>query len=477
MVRRVFAVGRRLVGLLLVLLCVMVLAGVGLVGLAQPAAAQSEECVPLPLGASGLIVPGSAIFPLITWDVATNSDWGVSGYAGFHWGQYPLMVPPGYEVSIQVNLEDRNCGQWPMPGEVTQYRTDWPDAASGSYYRPEADDHWCTSHILGWQITSVTVCAKPPQGTIVVRKVGGPDPVSFTRSGGWSGGFDVSAGADWSSGPLLVGSYGVSEVVPEGWALTGASCDDGQDPAAILLKKDRTVTCTFTNTRDLPRIIVRTVGGPGPVTFTQSGDWEGSFQMLPGTEWNSGVIVAGSYGISEVVPQGWSQVKALCDGGRDPASFVLAENEAVVCTFTNVKNKLLGEDEAGSLTIIKRTVPAGGSGFSFDAGPLGSFTLDDGGTQTILDLAPGVYTVTEISATDGESARVECDAVDYAPDGASVTVNLTEGEEAVCTFTTGELPYTGPSVWLLPLFVAGLTTTLLGLGACARSRTKEADRV
>jgi len=65
---------------------------------------------------------------------------------------------------------------------------------------------------------------------------------------------------------------------------------------------------------------------------------------------------------------------------------------------------------------------------------------------------------------------VECTAVSWSADGTSVTVNLSEGEAAVCTFYNyqeqvagPELPYTGPQPFLMPLLMGGLGTLLLGL--------------
>jgi hypothetical protein len=45
-----------------------------------------------------------------------------------------------------------------------------------------------------------------------------------------------------------------------------------------------------------------------------------------------------------------------------------------------------------------------------------------------------------MAAQGWEFASVACDALDYTTDGSSVTVNLAEGEAAVCTFTNGGLP-------------------------------------
>ena len=43
----------------------------------------------------------------------------------------------------------------------------------------------------------------------------------------------------------------MTEIVPTGWVLTSATCDDGSDPSAIDLDPGETVTCVFINTEDV----------------------------------------------------------------------------------------------------------------------------------------------------------------------------------------------------------------------------------
>ena len=71
---------------------------------------------------------------------------------------------------------------------------------------------------------------------------------------------------------------------------------------------------------------------------------------------------------------------------------------------------------------------------------------------------------------------MECDAVDYVVNGASVTVNLTDGEVAVCTFTNGELPFTGTNDLTMPLLLAGLWAILMGLAVAVWSLMRQADK-
>ena len=47
----------------------------------------------------------------------------------------------------------------------------------------------------------------------------------------------------------MPGTYSVSEIVPAGWDLTSATCDDGSPISDINVSPGETVTCTFTNTK------------------------------------------------------------------------------------------------------------------------------------------------------------------------------------------------------------------------------------
>jgi hypothetical protein len=59
------------------------------------------------------------------------------------------------------------------------------------------------------------------------------------------------------SGPLLAGTYSVTEVnIPADWGLTSATCDDGSAVSAISLQPGETVTCTF-NDRQRGHVTVK----------------------------------------------------------------------------------------------------------------------------------------------------------------------------------------------------------------------------
>ncbi|HYI11866.1 MAG TPA: IPTL-CTERM sorting domain-containing protein [Thermoanaerobaculia bacterium] len=93
----------------------------------------------------------------------------------------------------------------------------------------------------------------------------------------------------------------------------------------------------------------------------------------------------------------------------------------------------------GTILITKATSPSGGSGFGFtETMTAGSFTLDDGGTETFNAVTPGTYTVTENdpSGSGFTLGDVDCDDADSTGDTAnrSATIRVDAGETVLCTF-------------------------------------------
>lgn len=95
----------------------------------------------------------------------------------------------------------------------------------------------------------------------------------------------------------------------------------------------------------------------------------------------------------------------------------------------------------GTIVIRKSTSPSGGTGFDFTdniPGSPGTFTLDDGGAETFLDVAVGTYTITEAdpSASGYTLTDVVCDDTDSTgnPFARNATVRLQAGEVVTCTF-------------------------------------------
>src|SRR5213080_3527653 len=152
-----------------------------------------------------------------------------------------------------------------------------------------------SSGAVNRSIQSAAVLA-PAQGHIIVDKVTSPsgDPTSFSFSTTGTGyaSFSLTDAATPNGQTLSPGAYSVSEAIPAGWVLTGLSCvsslgtstftttappvaGPGTATASITLAANDTVTCTFTDTKQVGHIIIakRTIppGATTPFAFTTTG--------------------------------------------------------------------------------------------------------------------------------------------------------------------------------------------------------------
>jgi len=111
----------------------------------------------------------------------------------------------------------------------------------------------------------------------------------------------------------------------------------------------------------------------------------------------------------------------------------------------------------GTIKIVKKTSPAGGTGFSFtDNVPgSGSFTLDDGATHTMSNVTPGVYSITENNPSGSTLSNITCGDDDGSVDvnGRTANVHLQAGETVTCTFTN--LMTQGPASTLFVFHLSG----------------------
>ncbi|MFN8489714.1 MAG: SdrD B-like domain-containing protein [Caldilineaceae bacterium] len=60
--------------------------------------------------------------------------------------------------------------------------------------------------------------------------------------------FTLASGEAITFTQVVSGVYNVTETIPAGWRLTGASCSNGAAPSAVTIADNATVTCVFTNT-------------------------------------------------------------------------------------------------------------------------------------------------------------------------------------------------------------------------------------
>jgi protein-disulfide isomerase len=82
---------------------------------------------------------------------------------------------------------------------------------------------------------------------------------SFTLTGGPSElnqSFNLTNGQNYRSGDVSTGDgYNAAEMVPAGWSLTSATCDDGSPVDNIGVASGEIVTCTFENTKKVEIVI------------------------------------------------------------------------------------------------------------------------------------------------------------------------------------------------------------------------------
>jgi uncharacterized repeat protein (TIGR01451 family) len=281
--------------------------------------------------------------------------------------------------------------------------------------------------------TVTCVFTNEKDANIVVQKQTSPDGDAQVFSFGASydaSGFSLADGQSNDSGDLDPGTYSVSENVPAGWDLVSAQCSDGSDPSSIGLQAGETVTCVFTNEKDANIVVQKQTspnGSQQTFSFNASYDADG-FSLADGGSNDSGDLPAGTYSVSENVPQGWELGSAVCSDGSDPSSIGLQAGETVTCVFTNT--------QAGRIVVRKQTSPEGSpQAFDFDASyDESGFSLSDGESNDSGDLDPGTYSVSENLPEGWELTSAVCD--DQSDPAA---IQLSAGEVVTCTFTNTQL--------------------------------------
>jgi hypothetical protein len=187
------------------------------------------------------------------------------------------------------------------------------------------------------------------RGRIVVKKVnvGGTqsDAFDFTSSklGSFSLAADDAGGKTFSS--LEPGTYGIAEEAHAGYVQTSAACDDGSDPAAIVLAPAETVTCTFTNTRKATVTVTKTEGGKSDL----SREWRFVLRGGPdqvdltrttagGNPLDFGQLAPGAYTLCETdLPAGWTSSLGTAVDGTACVDLTLEPGEAETVAVDNTR--------------------------------------------------------------------------------------------------------------------------------------------
>ncbi|MBI4935556.1 MAG: hypothetical protein HY828_16875 [Actinobacteria bacterium] len=316
-------------------------------------------------------------------------------------------------------------------------------------------------------VTRCTV-TNEQRGSITIVKVAEPaDGTDFPFVGVGTGvsdfTLDVDGDATLSDRQVFTDlrpgqSYSFTETpIPGTWELLNITCVGGDTTsinlptanATIDLKPGENVVCTFSNA--LPpapgsgTLIVLKLALPADGTAFDFDGTLGQFTLdndPPGTPdathpaYEIFPVVPGTFTVEELVPAGWNLADIVCS---EPNAVVTGASVDVdvldghieLCVFVNYR--------PATLTVVKATAPAGGTGFPFTLDPMAaSFTLADGGSQQFTDLAPDLYTITETAPAGWVVSDITCTGasigtVDLATGYAEVL--LGPGEAAVCTYT------------------------------------------
>ena len=335
---------------------------------------------------------------------------------------------------------------------------------------------------------SIQPSALVPGASITVVKNTVPDDIEdfvFQPSAGVNGGVSFVLDDDGPAGsatpnsltfPVAPGTHTVTEGPEAGFDLDSITCvdpsanssgDPGTGEATFVVAAGENVTCTFHNVVSPGRIIVAkqsdepNTGVDFPFVSNFDGDiTDGAdFSIEIGQSFDSGPLVAGTFAVNEVVPDGWSLVSAACSDGSPVNAILLGAGETVTCTFTNERVPS-GYDTYDD--------DPGDPGFDFDT-PFDNTGADPDPVVPVTDVAgAGLTSETPpadqpvVQSGDVDVAGVNDDpGVATQPDGDQVT------DPAVAPVRNSGLPRTGTPAdratrLALVLMAAGALALLTG---------------
>jgi hypothetical protein len=216
----------------------------------------------------------------------------------------------------------------------------------------------------------------------------------------------------WDS--LAFGLDGDQQVPPDTSTATGACTADLDDPAEAVA-----IECTHdVGVPTEAQVHAAPFGENGPAVFT----FPSAATPL------AAAVPLSPVGVAELV-----------------AGFLYVDVHSVDSPVGEIRGQiaeLAAAPTTGTLRIVKRTFPGGGTGFGFSddvPGSPGVFTLDDGGVEEFAAVPPGTYTIAEDDPAGAGYALsdVDCSDEDSAGDrfARTATVALAAGEIVTCTFS------------------------------------------
>jgi len=275
-------------------------------------------------------------------------------------------------------------------------------------------------------------------GKIIVEKQTNPDgsSQSFHFNASYDGdGFDLQDGQQNNSGNLEPGTYSVSEVLPDNWTLTGATCDDGSSPSSIGLGPNETVTCVFNN-RFLPAAVHidktpdgQTKNAGDTISFTLS--WTNT-----GEGFATGVVVSDD--LPDPAGVEWS-ISGSTGSGSTCQLGGNSSDQTLTCTIGN-----LAAGATGSVTLTSAT------------------TSDSCG---VINNTGAITSTNDGSDTDNGQITVQCPDVRVTKTPDEPNNDIDAGDAATFTIGVENLgPGTASNVTLTDQLPAG-TWTLGGANA------------
>lgn len=439
---------------------------------------QLQGCVLSEVGTNNHVVANSLIVPPLGYKVLGRANAAQIGGTNvdYVYSNFVLAnTAPGDEVILTCNNAEVDRVEYDGGPNFPD-----PTGASIILSNPALDNNaganWCVSTSpfgggdKGTPGALNDSCAPPPSGGFEgvkfedlsangVKDVGDPgltgwQMVLYNGQGGQVGTANTNGAGAYDFSALADGTYKVCEVLQNGWTQSfpvtdtpgSASCTGlGEAPFGWTLSIAAGQTSPeqsfdFGNFRPAT-LTINKIASPddGEFTFNLTGPTQASDATTgSGTVVFENLLPGSGYGVSETLPEGWQgQTQIACTLGDQPinnTSFGLLSGSAALCVFNNT--------QFGTITVIKNTVPDDPQDFSFvtTGAGLTDFTLDDDddltftNTQLFSGLVPGPYAITENEAPGYKLTGLACNAGTVDLPGRAFSVELTAGQNVICTF-------------------------------------------
>ena len=312
---------------------------------------------------------------------------------------FTLVKAPGLNKSFSLQDGGQNITADLSPGSGYVATENTPN---GWTLTSAVCDHGTPSNIQVLPNQDTTcIFTNTAKATLHVVKVAERNGVNFdfTSNTLTPAAFSLANGGKQDFLNLLPGGYDVAETAKANWTNTSASCDNGNNPAAITLNPGDDVTCTFVNVIKRGALLIhktaKHAAAPGG-TFNQAGvtftvTVNGVGQDIT-TDANGLACIAnlpvsaldGTYNVSEHVPTGYS-------GQADKAYTVLQDTTCATAAPQEWVNTPLTD-----ISVSAHSQVSGGTSSTIDCGAIGSGGPSGDPSVNATGLPPGTYTCTVV---------------------------------------------------------------------------------